>query len=232
MRPVLAIAALLVALAAPAAALAQAQCKIPERFEKPRAVFPPPGNAVIAPRTGHILALSWSPQFCKENGDEKKHASQCRVQKFGFILHGLWADGSGRNNPVWCKKVPAVPVEVMRRSYCAMPSPGLMQHEWAKHGSCIASDPASYFATGTRMFNALRFPDMTALSTQQIEIRDFVRAFAAANPGMPENAVSVILTPLGWLEEVRICYDLDFRVRACPDRLAGTPRGARIKIWR
>jgi len=70
--------AVVVGLAAmPSLAMAQNQCVIPQSLPKARALFPPPGETVVAPMTGHVLVLSWSPQFCKVNGDDKRNAPQC-----------------------------------------------------------------------------------------------------------------------------------------------------------
>lgn len=213
-------------------ALAQNQCRIPDTVPPARAIFPPPGSAVIAQKTGHILALSWSPQYCKENGKDKKAASQCREQTFGFILHGLWADGAGPKNPVWCKKVGTVPDAVLKRSFCATPSFGLMRHEWAKHGSCVEPDAERYFRAGTSLFSALKFPDMNALSRTPLTVGEFKAALVAINPGMATDMFSVRLTPLGWLEDMRVCLTTNYRTRACPADLAGAGNSAKMKIWR
>jgi ribonuclease T2 len=227
-RQVLAWAAMLFA----SPALAQNQCRIPDSVPPARAVLPPPGAGVLAPKTGHVLALSWSPQYCKENGDDKRAASQCRDQKFGFILHGLWADGAGRNNPVWCKKVGTVPDAVLKKNFCATPSFGLMRHEWAKHGSCIEADPERYFRAGSSLFSALKFPDMMGLSRSPISVGEFRAALAAANPGMTADMFTVQLTPLNWLEDVRVCLGTTYHPRPCPSDISGSGDDSKMKIWR
>ncbi len=227
-RRVMAMAAMLFS----SPALAQNQCRIPDSVPPARAILPVQGNEVIAPKTGHILALSWSPQYCKENGDEKRAASQCRDQKFGFILHGLWADGAGRNNPVWCKKVGTVPDAVLKRNFCATPSFGLMRHEWAKHGSCIEADPERYFRAGNSLFSALRFPNMIELSRTPITVGAFRAALAAANPGMSADMFRVQLTPLNWLEGVRVCLGINYNAKACPSDISGSGDDSKMKIWR
>lgn len=222
---------LLFAMGLASPALAANQCRVPTDLRPERATLPPPGKTVNVPRGGHILALSWSPQFCKESGGEKKHASQCRGQNFGFILHGLWADGEGARDPVWCKRVGPVPLPVLRENFCATPSVGLMTREWAKHGSCIAPDAAAYFKAGRGLFNALAFPDMGALSQSQPSVAAFTQALSRANPGLPEAAIRVYLTPLNWLEDVRICLDRDFRPRGCRATLGVAGGNARMRIW-
>lgn len=227
------LAVLAALLGLPAIAFAQGQCIIPQSLTQSRAILPPPGATVTAPLTGHILALSWSPQFCKVNGDDKKHASQCGGSgKFGFILHGLWPDGEGRKNPQWCKPVPAVSREVLRTNFCATPSASLMQHEWAKHGSCIASDAERYFRAANLLYTSLKFPDMDALSRAQPDVGAFTTAFIAANPGLTAEMVRVDSTQLGWLEGVRLCLGKDYRPKACPRDIGGAGSNMRLRIWR
>ena len=216
------------------AAQAQApQCAIPPTLKAPRAEYAPPGSQRILPLSGFVLALSWSPQFCKLRDNESRFASQCAVTPpFGFILHGLWPDAEGQGEPRWCRKVPALSKALVRQNYCSTPSPQLQQREWAKHGSCITRDPAIYFANASRLFASIKAPDMNALSRSALDVRGFTAALVAANPGLPPDAVRLDLSDIGWLEEVRICYGTDYRPRACPRDIGGANAGAKIRIWR
>lgn len=224
-----ALALILTMLATPA--LAQNQCRIPDSLPKARAEFPPPGNAVQGSITGYQLAMSWSPQFCRENGDEREHASRCEDQKFGFVLDSLRADGEGRKNPVYCKPMKAVPEAVARRSYCATPSVKLMSHVWAKYGSCIASDPGEYFDIGTAQFGKLKWPDINKLLQASLDVGAFLQAVATANPGTRPEMFAVRLTPLGWLEGLKLCLDAGRNPRACPAEAGGAGAGASMRIW-
>ena len=216
------------------AAQAQApQCAIPPALKAPRSENPPPGSQRILPISGFVLALSWSPQFCKTRGKDDKFNSQCEAETpFGFILHGLWPDAEGQAEPRWCRKVPVLSKALVRQNFCATPSAQLQQREWAKHGSCITRDPAAYFASATRLFTSIKTPDMNALSRSPLDVRGFTAAFVAANPGLPASAIRLDLSDIGWLEEVRICYGTDYRPRACPRDIAGAGDGARVRIWR
>ena len=222
------------ALFATTAAQAQApQCVIPPALKAPRSENPPPGSQRILPISGFVLALSWSPQFCKLRDNESRFASQCgAAPPFGFILHGLWPDAEGQAEPRWCRKVPALSRELVRQNFCSTPSPQLQQREWAKHGSCITRDPAAYFASATRLFTSIKAPDMNTLSRSPLDVRGFTDAFAAANPGLPASAIRLDLSDIGWLEEVRICYGTDYRPRTCPRDISGAGDGARVRIWR
>ena len=219
-----------------AATAAQAQgslCAIPPTLKAPRSENPPPGSQRILPISGYVLALSWSPQFCKLRDNESRFSGQCgAAPPFGFILHGLWPDAEGQGEPRWCRKVPALSKALVRQNFCSTPSPQLQQREWAKHGSCITRDPAAYFASATRLFGSIKTPDMNTLSRSPLDVRGFTAAFVAANPGLPADAIRLDLSDIGWLEEVRICYGTDYRPRACPRDISGAGDGARVRIWR
>ena len=227
------IAAILVSFSS-AVAVAQApQCAIPPALKAPRSENPPPGSQRILPLSGFVLALSWSPQFCKTRGKDDKFSTQCEAETpFGFILHGLWPDAEGQGEPRWCRKVPVLSKALVRQNFCTTPSAQLQQREWAKHGSCITRDPAAYFTSANRLFASIKAPDMNTLSRGPLDVRGFTAAFVAANPSLPADAIRLDLSDIGWLEEVRICYGTDYRPRACPRDISGAGDGARVRIWR
>lgn len=218
--------------AAPLAAQAP-HCVIPAELPEPRLTRPEPGAVRNTRPTHYLLALSWSPQFCRDRGGDPEHASQCGPgARFGFILHGLWPDGPGRDDPAWCAAPTRVARDTLRRHFCMTPSVDLLQHEWAKHGTCMARDPERYFRAGAILYRSLRWPDMRRLSFDRVSVDDFRGAFARANPGVPANAVLVQTTRGGWLREVQVCYGRDFRPRACPRGESGADGRQRLKIWR
>jgi len=221
----------------PAPLLAQAyQCRMPEKLSP----LPTPQrgrDAVrrVVPIAGYTLALSWSPEFCRGREEDRGQALQCsrRFGEFGFVLHGLWPEGRTPTYPQYCASPPSpVPLSVVRRNLCAMPSPRLIQHQWDKHGSCMARDPASYFQTAIRLYDAVKLPDMERLSRRALTQGMLKREIARLNPGMPTTAITLKASQRGWLQEVRLCLGLDYRPRACPAH-ARQPRGDTVlKIWR
>ena len=206
-------------------------CSIPASLPAPRIENVPASAVRKADVTGHILALSWSPQFCRTHSGAR-FASQCGGEKFGFILHGLWPDGAGRDNPQWCKPVAAVPADVARKSFCATPSVDLQQHEWAKHGSCVTNDAATYFRTATGLFGAIKQPDMDRLSRARPSVAAFTTAFIAANRGLRADMIRVTTGKGGWLEELRLCLDKDYHTVRCPRDVGGANPRSALKIWR
>ena len=87
----------------------------------------------------YLMNLSWSPEFCSIQGT----SSQCAA-KPGFILHGLWAQNNDGSYPVFCSEEhgPAKPSENLDLT----PDLSLLDHEWAKHGTCSAVGPQRFFA--------------------------------------------------------------------------------------
>lgn len=181
--------------------------------------------------SAYVLALSWSPQFCRTRADDE----QCDRSngRFGFIVHGLWPQGSGGARPQWC---PAAPLSeaVVRAQFCTTPSVRLIAREWAKHGACSGTSPDDYFAAARRMFSAIRIPDMDALSRRPLDVGAFKRLVAAANPSIRPSALTVETERTGgWLREVRLCLTRSLVPQPCPrGQGTGAPDGTPLRIWR
>ncbi|MCA1661567.1 MAG: ribonuclease T [Novosphingobium sp.] len=225
------------ALTAPASALAQAyQCRVPASVPAARAESGEPRRMGIA---GYTLALSWSPEFCRGRERSAEHRLQCSgaMGRFGFVVHGLWPEGAA-GYPQYCRRVSPPPPAVFRGQLCRTPKVELIAHEWAKHGSCMARDPAGYFRVSNILADAMRYPAMESLSREgesrpgALTAGKLRAAFAAANPGRPANSFGLRLSPRGWLREVLVCLDRRFRPRRCPAAQAGPRDAAGVKIWR
>jgi ribonuclease T2 len=228
-------AAMLLAAALPGTALAQSsQCSAPAALPRPRPDLPTAQQPRrVIPIGSYTLALTWSPQYCrgKDAGDDSFQCGQ--GNRFGFTLHGLWPDGEGKSWPQYCKPVALLPQAVVRKHLCATPSVQLLQHEYAKHGSCMGVTPAAYFARSNALYGKLRFPDMDALSRRpRLTAGQLAQAIARANPGISANMMRVTANRQGWLDEVWLCLDTRLRYRACPAHQGGLAASAPLKIWR
>lgn len=208
-------------------------CSPPERIAVPRPEAPRRGEpARNPPLTGYQIALSWSPQYCgtRTNNRANKDAFQCRSgNRFGWVLHGLWPEGPTRDYPQWCRPAKIVPRHVLRQHMCMTPSEQLLQHEWAKHGTCMSPDPASYFKAASILYNALRLPDLSG-GSRIATVADVRRAFNRANPAYPEASVSVQLDQGGFVKEVRLCLDRKMMPHACPSYQRGAPPSAKVRV--
>ncbi|MHA6719802.1 ribonuclease T2 family protein [Sphingomonas sp. RS6] len=219
----------------PGAALAQAaMCVTPSRVERPRPDLPSAREPRrILPIGGYTLALTWSPGYCRAHRDDPRSAFQCGGDnRFGFTLHGLWPDGRGKQWPQYCAPTTILSPSLIRKTLCATPSAQLIQHEWAKHGTCMRGTAAEYFDRSTRLYRALRYPDMDRLSRGRTTVGDFKRAFAARNRGIPAQAIRVTTTRDGWLDELWLCLDTRFRYTRCKPSSGGVADNTPLAIWR
>jgi ribonuclease T2 len=226
---------MLLALGLPAPALAQAyQCRAPASIglgDPPK----PDGPVVRKPISSYTFALSWSPEFCRTRASDPAQAVQCSgsTGRFGFIVHGLWPEAKSGPAPQWCSLTPRPRPATIRANLCMTPSARLLEHEWAKHGSCMAKSPENYFRVATILWQSLQFPEMERLSRQEdLTAGELRSAFVALNKGWRADAIGVQTSRTGWLRELQLCYDRKFLPTACSRRNFGASDGTRLKIWR
>lgn len=219
-------------LALPGPALAQAyQCVPPARIEPGRPVRQD-GPTRRVPVAGYVLAASWSPEYCR-GGDARSMQCSGRDGRFGFVLHGLWPEARSGPPPQWCSLTPRPSPALIRRNLCMTPVPWLIEHEWAKHGSCMSRTPEAYLNASAILWRSLRWPDADRLSRAEgLTAGQFRDAFVAANPAWKRDQVGLLVNGRGWLREVQLCYGRDFLPRACPRRTFGAVDSAELKIWR
>ena len=222
-------------LSLPMPLLAQAkQCAIPQNLPDAKIEYPPNDKARRStPVTNYLLSLSWSPEYCKSKG--KSNETQCRGEagRFGFVLHGLWPETDGSDYPQWCAPAKPLSRAVVRDNFCMTPSVDLLQHEWAKHGTCMTSDPERYFKPARIMYNVMRYPDMARMSRDRnLTVGTFRLNFARSNPGIRPEMIRVLKSKDNWLKEVHVCLNKDFRPQRCPSHVSMPSDRSKIKIWR
>lgn len=178
----------------------------------------------------YVLSLSWSPTYCARahEGD----ALQCAAARpFAFVVHGLWPQYE-HGYPSSCV-VPPPPISkpVVDGMLDVMPSPGLVRHEWDKHGTCDGDDPAGYFAKVRAAFAAVHIPPAyaSAASASRAAPKDIEAAFIAANPGLKADGIAVLCRGRR-LSEVRVCLDKSFGFRACPEVDRAACRADQVNI--
>ncbi|MCO5066197.1 MAG: ribonuclease T2 [Rhizobiaceae bacterium] len=164
----------------------------------------------------YVLSLSWSPSFCAEEGDAENTQQCASARPYGFIVHGLWPQyerGYPRDCYTGQRRVPDSLVEQLRD---IMPSAGLVGHQWRMHGSCSGMSQTDYFRTVRAAFREIEIPQQFQGDNDigSIGDTDIERAFSDANPGMPEDGISVSCSKR-LLREVRICLTRDLQFRTC-----------------
>lgn len=160
---------------------------------------------------------------------------QCsgRNGRFGFVLHGLWADSLRGPPPQWCSPAPAPAPDLLRRHLCMTPDAKLLEHEWAKHGSCMTSRPETYYKVSAILWHSIRWPDADRLSRRKgLTAGDLRDAFVRANPGWRRDQVALDTSASGWLRAIRLCYSRRFLPMRCPTGRLGASDSTPLRIWR
>ena len=210
----------------PVTVAAAESCVLPASLPAPEMERVRP-DEVVAGRTirYHLLAVTWMPETCRTGGDGQGDLACDSGNRFGWTLHGLWPNADGKPYPRFCRPATRVSDATIRANLCRTPSVDLVQHEWAAHGTCGWQTPEAYFAQAAALYDGLEKPDPTALAPGARgptagQLRD---AFAAANPGLPRDAINIAVASGNRLREVRVCHDLKFEPAACPSGGLGAP---------
>jgi ribonuclease T2 len=172
----------------------------------------------------YVLSLSWSPSYCEAAGDKRKD-SQC-TRPFGFVVHGLWPQFE-KGYPSDCADTNGrLPQSLIKAQLDIFPAPGLIVHEWTKHGSCSGLDPAAYFEAAHKAFAGITIPAALGhIDKPQFAVPgEIAKDFIASNPGLDASAMAVVCNRQR-LEEVRICINKDLKTfHACPQVASGSCR--------
>ena len=115
--------------------------------------------------------------------------------------------------------------------------PWLIEHEWAKHGSCMAQSPEAYWGIARQIWSRFAWPDADALSRRpNLTVGDLREALVLANPGaragLRRESIGVGLNARGWLRELRICHNRAYHPEPCDAARYGPADSAPLKIWR
>lgn len=232
------LAAVFAALGVSAVRAAGPSCAIPGALPAPHVEGPTDREPQrVLPIGSYTLSLIWMPQKCRK-GDEAdcalyRESVKNGGRRDGMTLHGLWPDGTGAQWPQWCKPADLLPAKVISEHVCATPSPQLLQHEFAKHGTCMTGySPHRYFDLSNRLAAGVRIPDLRALSYRHQTAATVSAAIAAANPGMTAEMMRLNLDKEGWLQEVWFCLDKAFKPQTCPATQGGARGEEKVLIWR
>ncbi len=171
------------------------------------------------PSEYYVMSYSWSPDHCRKRRPASKQPGgkdylQCGSgRKFGYVLHGLWPQGTLHdpgNYPRACRgDQPQIPRDVLEPFLCMTPSTWLLQHEYEFHGTCMPgatlSSPAGYFKQAQTLHTQLKLPDRK-LPDNRASVRWLIRHNPGLKPGMFYYSRG----------EWRFCYNADFKPMHCP----------------
>lgn len=164
----------------------------------------------------YVLALSWQPNWCLREGDDRG-AETCRAGSgAGWTLHGLWPQHD-RGWPEYCTTTARDP---SRRETGAMAdimgSGGLAWHQWKKHGRCSGLSAQHYFEASRKAYSAVNRPGVLRRLTEAVTLPASVieDAFLQANPGLEADGITITCRDR-MVAEARICLTKDLQPRRC-----------------
>jgi len=188
-------------------ALAQGRVDLPGRFDF------------------YVLALSWSPSFCEDEGRDERE--QCGRRPYAFVVHGLWPQNE-RGWPEYCGRAAdnaragrdrtGVPYAVVERMLPLMPSRALIAHQWEKHGTCSGLSVEGYFSLVEAAREHVAIPSAFERLSRPLRTSPAAieAAFVAANPALSDGAIAVICRG-NRVREVRLCLDKSLGFRTCEE---------------
>ncbi|NVK35281.1 MAG: ribonuclease T2 [Rhodobacteraceae bacterium] len=164
----------------------------------------------------YVLALSWSPTYCKQAG-RNADPLQCRAAKpHRFIVHGLWPQYEN-GWPDYCNSRERRPGQHTVSSLLdIMPSRDLIAHQWKKHGVCSGLSGDDYLDKIRDAYDKVKIPAafQSLNRTGSIGPDGVEQAFRLSNPNLRDTAMAVTCKK-GALKEVRICMTKDLKFRSC-----------------
>ena len=164
----------------------------------------------------YLLSLSWAPNYCASHPTDS--SSECKAGNHtAFVLHGLWpSSNNDPMKPLNCSPARPVASDTVQHMLEYFPSRGLIQHEWAKHGTCSGVSSAQYFGKVEQAFKAVQVPDRykNLDHSQQIGVHDLEQDFAQANNAPPK--AFRLSCHAGQLVALEACLDKDLHYQACP----------------
>lgn len=164
----------------------------------------------------YLFSLSWSPAYCARAGKDAAPEQCAASDPRGFVVHGLWPQYEKGGWPETCsfgRRVPRVIVDAMLE---VMPTVELIDHEWAKHGTCSGLTPDLYFAETRAAWERVRIPPefFTPDPGLSVTAKEVEERFIAVNDNLTPDRIAVVCDRRG-VYEVRVCMDKDLVFRDC-----------------
>jgi len=165
----------------------------------------------------YLFTLSWSPEFCASNPSGRTSA-ECGLNKhLGLVVHGLWPQFNNGTWPQDCAPTRPVAASTVNHMVSIMPNRSLIQHEWAKHGTCSGLMADDYFAAIDKLYNGLKIPGDFRNPSRSFTASpsDIEQKFGTANQATPE--AFRISCPENKFAALEICVSKEWKYQACPD---------------
>ena len=176
--------------------------------------LPPPDRA--GEFDYYVLSLSWSPNWCRREGDARR-SPQCDDDRdLGWVLHGLWPQYE-TGWPQDCYSTHTPPSRAMTAAMAdIMGTSGLAWYQWNKHGSCSGLSPTDYYALSRLAYERIARPEVFRRLERAVTLPASVveEAFLEANPALAPDGITITCRD-GMIQEARICLTRDLEPRDC-----------------
>jgi len=163
----------------------------------------------------YLLVLSWAPEFCATHASNAS-SSECDPKRHnGFVVHGMWPENNDGSYPQHCAPAQPVAGATVDRILAIIPARGLIQHEWATHGTCSGLSAHDYFGDIEKVYRALQIPPEYRAPGQSLTASpsEIEQKFADANHA-PKGAFRVSCTGSEFVA-IEACMTKDLQYRDC-----------------
>lgn len=165
----------------------------------------------------YVLAMSWSPDYCADQGNNND-TQQCAIGKrLGLALHGLWPQyRQGYPSHCTTEKFSKSSQEKFPNLY---PSDSLYAHEWEKHGTCSGLKQADYLALSKKLKESIVIPAQYKSPSKPFRttVDKLKQAFLATHSGWSTDFLAISCSGKSgrFLKEILFCYSLDGKANSC-----------------
>jgi len=164
----------------------------------------------------YILSLSWSPNWCDIEGDDRR-SPQCDAGTgFGWVLHGLWPQYE-TGWPSYCRTAERNPSRAETAAQSGLyGSSGSAWHQWNKHGRCSGLSSRSYYEVSREAYDSIQRPEILRKLTRSVKLPAAVveEAFLEANPDLKPDQITITCKK-DRIQEVRVCLTRSLTPRVC-----------------
>lgn len=187
------------------------------------------------------LALQWPGTFCQRVHHCCSQNGCCRSEPLSwFTIHGLWPDYDDGTWPACCSstdfdlnKISSL-LPVLEKywptlscgstSQCDGSRGSFWGHEWGKHGTCsypVIQDEYSFFSKALELYFKYNITEIlsnagfSASNAHKYPLGDVIATIKKSVGATPQ-----LVCKRGAVQELRICFDKDFKPRDCVDNVA------------
>lgn len=165
----------------------------------------------------YVMSLSWSPNWCALEGDDRD-SPQCDAgQHTGWILHGLWPQYDDDAWPEYCRTAFSAPTRSQTSAMAdIMGTSGLAWYQWNKHGVCSGLPAAAFYDLARKAYALIARPAVFERLDHTVYLPASVveEAFLQDNPDLRADQITVTCD-LGYIQEARICLTRELEFRRC-----------------